>query len=176
MAVLIDTTVTGNLTTNYGIRRTDADMSNWFQIFHCGDAPDANPPYSASFLHTRTPIPATLAGGLIANTPVTIEVAGYHTYSGEYTHNFKIIARVDSSDNFSYVIRGNVGTDNPATNIRVYRSDSVHGPAKRISFAMLKVGCCCNGWFWVRFRGYSSYAQSYPFATTGGASLNTNYY
>jgi hypothetical protein len=176
MASFVSTTVTGNLTTTYGIRRVDSDMSNWYQFFHCADAPDVSPSYAAGWIHVRTPIPATVSGGLIANIPVVIEVSGYHTYSGEYTHNFKLIITVNSGDTMNAVVRGNLGNDNPSTQLRAYQSSSLYGGTKRLCFAMPKMGCCCNGWFWVRFRGYSSFANSFPFATTGGANLNSNYY
>jgi hypothetical protein len=99
-----------------------------------------------------------------------VEVIGYHTYGGEYTHYFKTIVNSDENNSFQANVRVNAGNSTP----RFYRSDSSYGGKTRVCFAMQKVGCCCNGWFWTRWRMNENFWNDYPYGITADGVSTTN--
>jgi hypothetical protein len=139
-------------------------------MYHCADADSTsicNPVYSCGWLHVRTPLPAT---SVVQNLPSMLEVIGFHTYSGDYTHYIKAIVNVDENDAFQANIRVNAGNSSP----RVYRSDSSYGGKRRVCIALPKIGCCCVGWFWVRWRMNAGYWNDYPYGITAYSDGTTN--
>jgi hypothetical protein len=101
-----------------------------------------------------------------------LEVIGFHTYSGEYTHYFKAIVNVDSGNGVQVNKRIDLGNED--VKARVYRSSSQYGGRNRWCFSMRKVGCCCVGWFWVRWRMNSGYFEDYPWATLAYSDGSSN--
>lgn len=169
MAVLSSLSVTGILRAN-SISNNGQQYTPWIRHHHCADAESTsicNPTYSCGWMHVRTPLPADAN---VQNIPSMVEVIGYHTYSGEYIQYFKGIVNTDENDSFQANVRVNCGNTTP----RFYRSDSTHGGKRRVCFAMPKVGCCCNGWFWVRWRMNESFWNDYPWGIAAGANSTTN--
>jgi len=164
--------INGGITATGGLHMSGNAVSPWYRLYHCADAPDASPAYSASYLHVRTPFPIewTLAG---AFDPSILEVVGFHTYSGEYRHDFKATINVASSSNN---LTANVLSDTGNSYIRIYASDNTYGGYKRLCFAVNKLGCCCVGWIWIRFWNKSNLWNHYAWATTGGATGTSNYF
>jgi len=174
MAQLQTTQVNGLLTVNGGMHRSgNSDMTEWFRIYHCVDATSTaicNPTYSCGWIHVRTPIPADVDG--IGWNPIILEVKGFHTYSGESTHDFKALLNINGYNNafFGSQIFANNGV---SSDPYVYRSSSTYGGRQRICFSMRKIGCCCVGWFWVRWWNRSDHRTSFPFATAAHNSQTT---
>lgn len=172
MAVLTSTTVNGTLSASGGILNSGQDFTPWYRIYHCADAPDTNPAYAAGWIHVRTPLPAESSA--FSYIPSLLEVKGFHTYSGEHTHYWKAVVNVTDTNVFQANVRVNAG--NTTGGPRVYRSNNTYGSYRRVCFAMQKIGCCCVGWFWVRWRMNSSWFTNHPWATTGGGTLEGNYF
>lgn len=171
MAVLTSLNSSGTVTAS-SINNTAQDYTPWYRIYHCVDASSTaicNPTYSCGWIHVRTPLPADYNSG-ITQIPSLLEVIGFHTYDGGYTHNFKAVVNVDSGNNFQANIRVNSGNTTP----RVYRSASQYGGRNRVCFSMPKVGCCCVGWFWTRWRMNAGYFDDYPWATAAYSDQTTN--
>lgn len=173
MATLQESTITSLETAN--IYRAGEAMSPWYKFYHCQDAPDTsycNPTYACGWLHVRTPIPADEGAGSIGWLPNLIEIVGFHTYSGENFHDYMFVANTTGDGNNTWygsqlrVDHGNV--EDPV----MYRSSSTYGGYRRVCFAMRKSGCCCVGWYWVRFRNSSAagYRADYPWAQTARAN------
>ncbi len=172
MAVLSSLSANGTLTAS-SIVNTAQDYTPWYRIYHCVDATDTsicNPVYSCGYSHVRTPLPADTNGPTYI--PTMLEVIGFHTYSGEYTHYFKSIINVDTSNNFQANTRINLGNEDVAP--RVYRSDGTYGGKRRVCFAMRKYGCCCVGWFWVRWRMNAGYFDDYAWGHAAYNNSTTN--
>lgn len=183
MASLTGSTISGaNLSINRMFSAAEG-MTGWKSFYHCANAEstdECNPTYSCGWLHVRTPLPATNAASGIGWNPTMIEVVGYHSYSGEYFSDWKaVINNSGYADNAWYgsqvrVNEGNVtGSDGPV----VYQSTNSYGGYQRVCFAIRKMGCCCNGWFWVRIRGggHIAYREDYPWATIGASTNNAWY-
>jgi hypothetical protein len=165
-------TSSGTLTATGGVYRAGANMSPWYRIYHCADGTDTNPVYAGGWLHIRTPLPATNAASGIGWNPNIVEVAGFHTYGGEVTHDFKAITNNSGySDNTWYgsQIRSDAGND-VANGKIVYQSAVAYGNYKRVCIAVPKIGCCCVGWIWIRWWNNSGYRADYSWATIGRAN------
>lgn len=175
MAVLTDLSINGELRAS-SILNTGQDYTPWYRIYHCVDSTDTsicNPTYSCGYIHVRTPLPADYNSG-VTHIPSLLEVMGFHTYSGEYTHYFKAVVNVDSGNNFQANKRIDIGNED--VKARVYRSSSQYGGKNRVCFSMRKYPCCCVGWFWVRWRMNAGFFEDYPWATLGHNDLNANVY
>ena len=181
MAVLQATNVSGNITANGGVFPQGNNHTGWYRMYHCVDADstaECNPTYSCGWIHVRTPYPATNAAGGIGWNPNIVECVGFHTYDGGWTHDFKAIVNNSGySDNTWYgsQVRVNKGTDTGADAPVIYQSTNTYGNYKRVCIAMRKVGCCCVGWFWIRFWNNVGYRIDYPWATAARNS-NTAYF
>lgn len=173
-------TLTSLTNTSGGIQATGSvhplgnNQTSWYRLYHCADGSDTNPAYAGGWLHIRTPYPATNEAGGIGWNPNIVEVVGFHTYSGEHTHDFKAIVNNSGyGDNTWYgsQIKVNDGTSSPF----VYQSSVAYGSHKRVCIAVPKIGCCCVGWIWIRFWNNVGYRNAYPWATVGRAN-NTAFY
>jgi hypothetical protein len=169
MANLQATTVSGDVRGQSFLLDGQADMSEWYQLNHCvcpsSDGTSDCIGNGRAFLHVRTPIPADAPAGLGWN-PYILEVVGYHTYSGEYFHDFKAVVNTTGDGNDSFYgsnIKTNKG--NSGSNPYVYRSSSTYGGYRRLCFAVGKISCCCTGNLWVRWWTNSGYRSNYPWAT-----------
>lgn len=173
MATLSSTTVNGTLKAA-SIVNTAQDYTPWYRISHCLNSDSSSicdPIWSCGYIHVRTPLPADYNSG-VTWTPSMLEVIGFHTYSGEYTHYFKAIVNVSDTNTFAANVRINLGNTDVAP--RVYRSDSQYGGKNRVCFAMRKYPCCCVGWFWVRWRKNASFFDDYPWGLTAYTDTATN--
>ena len=166
MANLTSSTVSGNINATGGVYRQGGNQTPWYRLYHCADATSTsicNPTYSCGWFHIRTPLPATNEAGGIGWNPNIVEVVGFHTYSGENTHDFRAIVNNSGyADNawFGSQIRSNQGNSSPV----VYQSTSNYGGLKRVCIAIPKSGCCCVGWVWVRWWNNSNYRADYAWA------------
>lgn len=175
MAVLTSLSSSGVIQAS-SIVNTAQDYTPWYRIYHCVDADSTsicNPTYSCGYCHVRTPIPADVNSG-VTNIPSMLEVIGFHTYSGEYTHYFKAVVNVNENNGFTANVRVNLGNEDVAP--RVYRSDNQYGGKNRVCFSMRKYGCCCVGWFWVRWRMNAGYYEDYPWGFSAYSDSTTNRY
>jgi hypothetical protein len=173
MAEFQSTTLNGNsISANY-VWQSGSDVTPWMRLYHCADAPDASPSYSAGYLHVRTPIPIE-GYGAIQNIPTMLEIVGFHTYDGNLTHDSKTIINVNESDAFQYNVRVNVSYGSLAPYL--YKSTSTYGGYKRLCFSVRKEGCCCVGWLWIRWWMNSNLWNNYAWGQTGGASQTTSYF
>jgi hypothetical protein len=165
MASLTESSVSGMLTTNGVHYPAGESMTEWYNIYHCtNDTLD-----SAQWVHVRTPVPADILGG-VTYMPWLLEVKGYHTYGGESYHDWACVINVDAGDGFTANIRRDSGyTSSPY----VYRSTSLYGGTKRVCFSMRKQGCCCNGWFWVRWNINNGFRTNYAWGKIGTTSQTT---
>lgn len=181
MANLRLTTVSGNITASTGIYPSVSDVTPWYRLYHCADGTDTNPAYAGGWLHIRTPLPATNAAPGTGWNPSIIEVVGFHSYDGQWTHDFKAIVNSygDASNTWNgSQIRCNVGTDAPNEILPgpyVYRSTNTYGSYPRVCIAVNKVGCCCVGWIWVRWWNNTGYRADYAWATVGRANFSAYY-
>lgn len=173
MASLQNLTVNGSITATSGVYRAGGNQTPWYRIQHCADATSTsicNPTYSCGWIHIRTPLPATNEASGIGWNPNIIEVVGFHSYDGNYTHDFKALVNNSGyADNawFGNQIRAN--QSNHSTMV-VYQSSSAYGGYKRVCIALPKVGCCCQGWLWVRWWNNSGYRANYPWGVTANSS------
>lgn len=169
MANLVTTTVNGNVSATT-ILDTQSDTSEWYKLGHCvcdGSAYSDCLGTGYNYLHVRTPWPINSSAGMGWN-PYILEVVGYHTYSGERFHDWVAVVNTNgyTETGFygSYVrINRSLTTSDPY----VYASSNNYGGYQRMCFSMLKVSCCCTGFFWVRVRqnGAGGYRTQYPWAT-----------
>lgn len=173
MASLTNTSINGIIRARDGVYPAGSNVTPWYRIYHCADGTDTNPVYAGGWLHIRTPLPATNAAPGMGWNPSIVEVVGFHTYDGGYTHDFKTVINSSGySDNSWYSnTTVNVGNTTPY----VYRSSGTYGSYQRVCIAVPKVGCCCVGWIWVRWWGNSGYRDNYAWATIGRAN-NTAYF
>ena len=152
MANLQSASITGLLTiSNQYYQGGNSDITGWIKLSHCYD------PYSR--LHIRTPLPFAA----ISAKSSTIEVIGYHTYSGEHVHDFKYTVDNNSGTFSAQKISDNGYESNPY----VYLSTSQYNTQQRVCFAVDKVTCCCTGFLWVRWWNNASYYADYAWATMG---------
>ena len=179
MANISSAALGGNsLAVSSGIVQTGGGCTPWMRLYHCGDCPstaDCNPTYSGGYLHVRTPIPCE-SYSAIRNNPLMLELMAFHTYSGEYTSDFKTVVNIDGSDNLEYNVRVNAGSYGLSYDPYFYKSSNTYGGYKRLCFSTQKVGCCCVGWLWVRWWGNAtaiSLWNNYAWGQTG-ASQRTN--
>ena len=173
MATLSSISASGNIQTG-GILSTAQDYTPWYRIYHCADTDSTSicdPVYSCGYIHIRTPLPADSSSG-VTYLPSMLEVMGFHTYSGDYTHYFKCIVNVDSGNSFTANMRINIGNETAGN--RVYRSDNTYGGKRRVCFSMYKVSCCCAGWMWVRWRINSSFFNDYAWGVTAYSDGTTH--
>jgi hypothetical protein len=170
------TNTAGGLKSTGNVWPAGSNQTPWYRLYHCADGTDTTPAYAGGWLHIRTPYPATNAASGIGWNPNIVEVVGFHTYSGEYTHDFKAIVNNSGySDNTWYGSQIKVNKGNDSSTPVVYQSSSQYGGYQRVCIAVQKNGCCCVGWIWIRFWNNSGYWNSYPWATVGRAS-STAYY
>jgi hypothetical protein len=149
-------------------------MPEWVRISNCANGTDTTPNYAGTWIHIRTPLPATNAASGIGWNPSLIEVVGFHSYSGEYTWDYKAVTNNSGyADNNWYGSQVRVNDSN-TNDIVVYKSQSQYGGYERVCIAQRKVGCCCVGWFWIRIRnqGRNYRYTSHPYATEGRADSN----
>jgi hypothetical protein len=185
MAILTTTSVNGIISATGGVFPQGDGMTPWYRLYHCADATSTaicNPVFSCGWLHIRTPIPADAGSGEFSGSPTgtvgwnpsVLEVMGFHTYSGEHTHNFRAIVntRGDGSNTFDVTIHSNVGSN---SNPSVYRSNSTYGGKRRVCIAVNKIGCCCVGWIWVRWRANTFARADHPWATGANSSAAALY-
>jgi hypothetical protein len=178
LAQLQATSVNGTISASTGVWPAGEDFTPWYRLYHCADAENSTEcgslRYSCGWLHIRTPLPATAAAGL-GWSPMMVEVKGFHTYSGETTHDFKAIVNSTGDGNDSWYgsqVRVNIGS---ASTPFVYRSNGTYGGFRRTCIAVPKIGCCCVGWIWVRWGPNSGFRADFPWATVG-VSNNRVYY
>jgi hypothetical protein len=168
MATLTNLTVNGNLTGADYVRDINSDISEWQKISHCicdGSAYSDCLGTGYPYLHVRTPWSAEDFGGMGWN-PYMFEVVGYHTYSGEYWHDFRAIVNTTGDGNNSFYgsqVRVNRGNANSSP--VVYRSTNTYGGHRRLCFSVGKMSCCCTGYFWARAWTNAGGRTSYPWAT-----------
>jgi hypothetical protein len=177
MATLKDSYINSDaLTINNICREAGSDVTRWYKLNHCQNATSTsicNPTYSCGYLHVRTPIPAdNVAMGWY---PIIMEVVGQHTYSGEYTHDWKALLNTNGYDNSWYGSQIRVNDSNHSS-MNVYRSASTYGSYTRVCFAIPKVGCCCTGALWVRFYNSTGWYDNYPWATAAYNNNSTQVY
>lgn len=175
MANLVTSTINGDLAAPTHILDGQSDMSEWYKLYHCADAPDASPAYSAGYLHVRTPIPTKIADGMGWN-PYILEVTGYHSYGGEYFHNFKAIVNTHGDNDVFYGSQVRIDRGSSGSQPYVYESSSTYGGKKRLCFSVGKMGCCCVGFLWVRWWTNAGKRTDFAWATTGGASRTNAYF
>jgi hypothetical protein len=166
MANLQATTISGDLTSNFEVFDTTADISPWKKITHCvSNAKGAdNQGTGLAYIHVRTPISTENFSGLGWN-PYIMEVTGYHTYSGERFHDWKAVVNTNNDNNGFYGSNIRVDKSLKPSDPYVYQSANTYGGARRLCFSMLKYSCCCTGYFWVRFWKNAGYRDDYPWAT-----------
>jgi len=177
VASLTSSTVSGNITASGGVYKAGGNQSPWYRIQHCADATSTsicNPTYSCGWLHIRTPLPATNEAGGIGWNPNIVEVVGFHTYGGEYTHDFRAIANNSGyADNawFGSQIRSNQNYGSTGGNLPVvYQSTSNYGGLRRVCIALPKAGCCCQGWVWIRWWNNSGYRGDFAWGVGANSS------
>jgi len=169
MANLVTTTVNGNVSAST-ILDTQADTSEWYNISHCicdGSANSDCIGTGHAFLHVRTPWPTDNAAGVGWN-PYMMEVIGYHTYSGEYFHDWTaVVNTTGDAGNTFYGSNIRINRSLSSSDPYVYASANTYGGYKRLCFSMRKMTCCCAGLFWVRMRqnGAGGFRTQYPWAT-----------
>jgi len=179
MASLQSIALGGNpLNVTGGIFQQGGGCTPWTRLYHCGDCPstaDCNPTYSGGYLHIRTPIPCESYSS-IRNVPFMFEIIAFHTYSGEYTSDFKFIINIDGSDNLESSGRVNAGSYGLSYEPYFYKSSSTYGGYKRLCFSVQKIGCCCVGWIWMRWWGDSTATNLWNHYSWGqtGAGNRTN--
>ena len=166
MAILQNSTITGRLQITGKLKQINSDVSNWQFLSHCADGTDTDPVYAGGRLHVRTPIRADNTH--LGWNPVIMEVRGYHTYSGDTTHNFMALLNSTGDSNNTWYgdqIRSDSGYNSLPL---VYQSTNTYGGYKRVCFSVTKVGCCCTGHIWIRFWNNTSTAPyDYAWATEG---------
>jgi hypothetical protein len=173
VASLQSSTVNGIINATTGVYAAGGNTSPWYRMYHCADATSTsicNPTYSCGWLHIRTPLPATQAAGGIGWNPNIVEVVGFHTYSGEVTHDFRAIVNNSGDANDSWFgsqIRSNQSNHSSAV---VYQSSSAYGGFRRVCIALPKIGCCCVGWVWVRWWNNSGYRANFAWAVGANSS------
>lgn len=172
MASLQPTTVNGVINATGGVYRAGGNQTPWYRIQHCADATSTsicNPTYSCGWIHIRTPLPATNEAGGIGWNPNIVEVVGFHSYSGEVTHDFKALVNNSGDSNawFGNQIRSN---QNNHANALVYQSTNNYGGLKRVCIALPKIGCCCQGWLWVRWWNNSGYRANFAWGVGANSS------
>jgi hypothetical protein len=179
MASLQSMALGGNpLNVTGGIHQQGGGCTPWTRLYHCGDCPstaDCNPTYSGGYLHIRTPIPCE-SYSTIRNVPLMFEIMAFHTYSGEYTSDFKFIINIDGSDNLESNGRVNAGSYGLSYEPFFYKSSSTYGGYKRLCFSVQKIGCCCVGWIWMRWWGDAAVTNLWNHYSWGqtGAGNRTN--
>ena len=167
MASLQDSTVNGLLTiTGNTVTYGNTNITPWTQLSHCADATSTsicNPVYSCGRLHVRTPLNAAALGW----NPAILEVVGVHTYSGEVVEDWKAVINVNGYQGAPTGWYGSQVFSDNGTNSQpyVYISNSTYGGAYRVCFSTNKIGCCCAGTIYVRWRNVSSYWNDYAWAT-----------
>jgi hypothetical protein len=157
--------VNGRLTVTGVIKQQGEDISPWHYMSHCANGTDTTPNYAGGRLHVRTPIRAD--NSHIGWNPIIMEVRGYHTYSGEATHNFKAVLNTNGYNNDWYgsQIKADSGYNSLPL---VYKSTNTYGGYHRVCFSVTKIGCCCTGHIWVRFWNNTvSAPYDYAWATEG---------
>ena len=174
MASLQSMVLGGNsLTVSSGIQQRGGGCTPWNRLYHCGDCltlGDCNPIYSGGYLHIRTPIPCE-GYAAIRNVPFMFELVAFHTYSGDYTSDFKTIINIDGSDALSTNVRVNAGSYGLSYEPYFYKSSSTYGGYKRLCMSIQKIGCCCVGWVWMRWWGNTAATNlwnNYAWGQTGG--------
>lgn len=179
MADLKLSSISGTVSVSGGIYPSVSDVTPWYRLYHCADGTDTSPVWAGTWLHIRTPLPATNAASGSGWNPSIVEVMGFHTYSGDWTHDFKAIINSSGyADNTWYgsQIRCNAGNDTATENLPfVYRSINQYGGYERVCIAVKKVGCCCVGWIWIRWWNNTNWFENYAWATVGRAT-NAAYY
>jgi len=169
MAQLQTTQVNGLLRVNGGMHRSgNSDITEWHRFYHCVCPDTTTGPSDCRgtglpFLHVRTPIPADVDG--IGWNPIILEVKGFHSYSGEYTHDWKALLNINGYNNawFGSQIMNNNGAGSAGgSEPYVYRSTNTYGGRQRVCFSMRKISCCCVGWYWVRWYNRSDHRNSFP--------------
>ena len=181
MASLQSISLGGNsLNVTGGIRQIGGGCTPWTRLYHCGDCPstsDCNPTYSGGYLHIRTPIPAE-GFTSIYSVPFIFELTAFHTYSGEYTHDFKYSMFVGAGGTFFVSPASNAGSYGLTYEPYFYKSTNTYGEYKRICFSIQKVGCCCVGWVWMRWWGNATITNLWNHFAWGqtGAGNRTNTY
>lgn len=157
-------------------------MTPWKTIFMCPGG--ASPGNNGSWIHIRTPCPATNASSGSGWNPSIVEVKGYHSYYGTYTYDFQAVINSSGyADNTWYsnirVNRGNTGgtQNNPPTGTLpvVYRSTNTYNSYERVCIALPRAACCCNGWSWVRWWNNTGILDSVAWATSGTNSSANAY-
>lgn len=177
MANLVSSTFSGNLTGASFVLDGQSDMSEWYKLSHCicdGSANSDCLGTGYAYLHVRTPIPTKIADGMGWN-PYILEVTGYHTYSGEYFHNFKAVVNTNGYNDDFYGSNVVINRGNAASSPYVYESASTYGGKKRLCFAVGKVSCCCTGYLWVRWWTNAGKRTDYSWGTFH-ANSNTAYW
>lgn len=174
MADFQNTSSNAELTVNgYGVRQGgNSDVTPWKYLHHCANATSTsicNPTYACGRFHVRTPLPADTSS--MGWNPIVLHVVGYHSYSGERFSDWKALLNVDGSNNNWYgsQIFSNRGNSSYPSDPYVYRSNGTYGGKQRVCFAVNKLGCCCNGWIWVRWFHRSSFFNDHPWAQVGMA-------
>jgi len=171
MASLGNTIVDGNMEFQK-VYHSYGDYTPWQQFTNCANTTSTsicNPVYACTWLHIRTPLRLENNSGLGWN-PGIVECVGYHTYGGDYTHDYKWVYNINGYDGSWYgnQLKINVGYNVTGGNAPVmYRSSSYYNGYRRLCLAIKKVGCCCNGWVWVRWWKNASLWNDYPWATVG---------
>ena len=145
----------------------NSNVTEWVELSHCfGTYPEPNR------LHVRTPLPAEI--GSIGWNPIILEVVGYHSYSGEYTHDFKALCNVNGYDGAWYgsQIMVNDGQNSAPF---VYRSSNYYGGSRRVCYAVNKLTCCCQGRIWTRWWNASNYRADYAWGTAASNDNNAQF-
>jgi len=128
-------------------------------------------PDGASFMHIRTSINADSIW-----EPKYIEVKGFHTYGGEWVHDFKAVVNTwdgggGTPGSFGYVIKANNGNSTPV----FYRTNGTFNGARRVAFSVQKQGCCCVGRIWVKIFHGNGGKDSTPWEKTGAYNQNAQW-
>ena len=123
---------------------------------------------SATYMHIRTSIDADNIW-----EPKIVEVKGFHSYLGEWFHDFKAIVNTPDAGGgapgaFNYVISMNSGNDVPV----FYRTTAAFNGARRVAFVVRKLGCCCIGRIWVKIYHGSGGSDSTPWDKIGSTSTS----
>lgn len=164
MATLQNSIISGRLTVTGQMRHNSTGISNWHVMSHCANGTDTTPNYAGGRLHVRTPIRAD--NSHMGWNPIIMEVRGYHTYSGDTTHNFMALLNTNGYNNSFY--GDQIRTDSGHSSLPlVYKSTSTYGGYHRVCFSVTKIGCCCTGHIWIRFWNNPTAAYDYAWATAG---------